>query len=90
MNATVATATARGVTLADPRLFRERCYVDGAWVEAGDRATIEVRNPATRTAVGTVPRLGAADTRRAIDAAARALPAWAARSEEHTSESSHT
>jgi len=65
-----------GVTLTDPRLFRQACYVDGVWIAATAGATIAVDNPATGETIGVVPRLGAADTRRAIDAAARALPAW--------------
>jgi succinate-semialdehyde dehydrogenase/glutarate-semialdehyde dehydrogenase len=65
---------AAGVTLTDPKLFRQACYVDGAWVTAG--GTIAVDNPASGEVIGVVPRLGADDTHRAIDAAARALPAW--------------
>jgi len=65
-----------GVSLTDPKLFREACYVDGAWIQAGSGETITVDNPATGVAVGVVPKLGAAETRRAIDAAARALIAW--------------
>jgi succinate-semialdehyde dehydrogenase/glutarate-semialdehyde dehydrogenase len=67
------TATS-GLTLRDSNLFRQACYVDGAWVTA--RSTIDVDNPATGEIIGTVPRLGAAETRTAIDAAARAFPAW--------------
>ena len=62
------------VRLRDSNLFRQACYVDGAWVTA--RSTIEVDNPATGETIGAVPRLGAAETRIAIDAAARAFPAW--------------
>src|SRR5260221_1574273 len=63
-----------GVQLRDSNLFRQACYVDGAWVTG--RATIDVDNPATGDIIGTVPRLGAVETRSAIDAAARAFPAW--------------
>jgi succinate-semialdehyde dehydrogenase/glutarate-semialdehyde dehydrogenase len=65
--------------LRDPTLLRERCYSDGAWVAADDGATLPVHNPATGAALGVIPSLGAAETRRAIEAAAAALPAWAAR-----------
>ena len=65
-----------GLELVDPALFRQACYVDGAWVTAGSGATITVDNPATGEAIGVVPRLGTAETRRAIEAAERALPAW--------------
>jgi succinate-semialdehyde dehydrogenase / glutarate-semialdehyde dehydrogenase len=54
-----------------------KAYVDGEWVGADGGATIEVRNPANGDVLGTVPKMGAAETRRAIEAAARAMPAWA-------------
>ena len=66
----------KSVTLTDPALFRQACYIDGAWVTARSGATIAVDNPATGKAVGVVPRLGAAETRQSIDAAARAFPTW--------------
>jgi succinate-semialdehyde dehydrogenase/glutarate-semialdehyde dehydrogenase len=65
--------------LEDPALKRERCYIGGEWVAADDGATVAVHNPATGAALGVIPNLGAAETRRAIAAAAAALPAWAAR-----------
>jgi len=65
-----------GVALQDSRLFRQASYVDGAWVESAADGVIDVDNPATGEIVGTVPRLGQSETRRAIDAAARAFPAW--------------
>ena len=71
----MATKTITGVPLADQTLFRQACYIDGAWTTAPG-ATIDVDNPATGEIVGSVPRLGRAETRTAIDAAARAFPAW--------------
>ncbi len=65
--------------LRDPGLFREHAYIDGNWVDAEDGGRIEVIDPATGRVIGRVPRLGLAETRRAIDAAARALPEWRAR-----------
>jgi succinate-semialdehyde dehydrogenase / glutarate-semialdehyde dehydrogenase len=65
-----------GVSLKDSNLFRQSCYVDGAWVHARSNATIHVDNPATGEIIGTVPKCGAAETRAAIEAADRALPAW--------------
>ena len=65
--------------LSDPSLLRSACYIGGAWCAADDGAVIEVMNPATGRALGTVPRAGAAETRRAIDAAAAAFPAWSRR-----------
>ncbi len=64
--------------LRDPSLFRQACAVGGKWIEADSGQTINVRNPATGDIVGTVPALGAAETRRAIEAAHRAYPAWRA------------
>ena len=65
--------------LQDKSLFRQQCYIDGAWVDADSGETINVNNPATNENLGTVPRMGADETRRAIDAANRAYPAWRAK-----------
>jgi succinate-semialdehyde dehydrogenase / glutarate-semialdehyde dehydrogenase len=65
-----------GVALQDQRLFRQACYIDGAWLDAAGRAAIDVDNPATGDTIGSVPKLGRAETRAAIEAAARAFPAW--------------
>ena len=70
------TSTQADVVLKDRALFRQACYIDGAWVTAGSGATISVDDPATGQAVGVVPGCGAAETRQAIDAASRAVPAW--------------
>lgn len=59
-------------------LFRQQAYIDGAWVDADNGQTIQVNNPATGEIIGTVPKMGASETRRAIEAADRALPAWRA------------
>ncbi|BAU73105.1 NADP-dependent succinate-semialdehyde dehydrogenase [Metapseudomonas furukawaii] len=57
-------------------LFRQQAFIDGAWVDADNGQSIKVNNPATGEIIGTVPKMGAAETRRAIEAADRALPAW--------------
>jgi succinate-semialdehyde dehydrogenase / glutarate-semialdehyde dehydrogenase len=62
--------------LKDSRLFREACYVDGAWVQAASGLTFEVDNPASLETIGKVPSLSGAETRRAIEAANAAFPAW--------------
>ena len=67
------------MNLKDPSLFRQQCYVDGAWVDADDGGTIEVDNPADNSVVGTIPKMGTAETRRAIEAANDAYPDWRAR-----------
>src|SRR5690349_24434195 len=67
------------IKLQDEKLFRQHCYIDGEWVDAIGRETIPVQNPATGEVLGTVPKMGADETRRAIEAADRALPAWRAK-----------
>ncbi len=67
------------IPLKDGTLFREQCYVDGSWVSASSGKTITVEDPATGEAIGTVPSLGVDETKRAIDAANAALPAWRAK-----------
>ena len=61
--------------LKDFLLFREQCYVDGTWVQADSGVTDEINDPATGETIGTVPWMGAAETRRAIAAANAAWPA---------------
>jgi len=72
--------------LQDAKLFRQQCYIDGRWVEAEGGATIAVTNPADESLIGTVPKLGAKETRRAIEAAERAQPAWRAKTAKERSD----
>jgi succinate-semialdehyde dehydrogenase/glutarate-semialdehyde dehydrogenase len=65
-----------GFALKDPRLLRRHAFVDGEWIGADSGIAIVVTNPATGEQVGTVPALGAAETRRAIQAADVALASW--------------
>jgi succinate-semialdehyde dehydrogenase/glutarate-semialdehyde dehydrogenase len=67
------------LSLKDPKLFREQCYIDGGWAGAGSNATIDVTHKATGQILGTIPKMGAAETRRAIEAAYAAFPAWRAK-----------
>src|SRR5271170_2391228 len=62
--------------LKDPQLLRQQCYIDGAWVDAAGGARQSVTNPATGQTLAHVPTMGAADAKRAIDAAARAFGPW--------------
>ncbi|KGD65556.1 succinate-semialdehyde dehydrogenase [Alcanivorax nanhaiticus] len=64
------------VKLSDQSLFREQCYINGQWCDADDGSTIQVDNPATEETLGSAPRMGEAETRKAIDAANAAFPAW--------------
>jgi len=63
--------------LSDPDLLRTRCPIGGQWRDADGGGACEVLNPATGAVLGTVPDMGAAETRRAIEAAHAAQPAWA-------------
>ena len=65
--------------LADSRLFRQQAYINAAWLDADSKATINVTNPANGAVIGTIPKMGGAETRRAIEAASAALPAWRAK-----------
>ncbi|RIL00876.1 MAG: succinate-semialdehyde dehydrogenase (NADP(+)) [Proteobacteria bacterium] len=65
--------------LLDPALWKTQAYVGGRWIDADAGATYAVRDPATGEELARVPRLGPAETRRAVDAAAAAQPAWRAR-----------
>lgn len=62
--------------LRDPDLLRQRCFIGGEWRDADAGGTCDVHNPATGALLGTVPDMGETDTRRAIDAAHDAFPAW--------------
>jgi succinate-semialdehyde dehydrogenase/glutarate-semialdehyde dehydrogenase len=62
--------------LRDADLLRQANLIDGAWVQADSGQTVEVRNPANGELVGSVPAMGAAETRRAIEAAHRAQKGW--------------
>jgi len=59
--------------------LKQQCYIDGKWCDADSGATFEVTDPGTGKALGTVPKMGKAETARAIDAAEAALPAWRAK-----------
>ena len=76
MNAPLAIETLK---LRDPALFRQQCHIGGVWLDADAKGTIPVVNPATGGVLGTIPKMGAGETRRAIEAADAALPAWRAR-----------
>lgn len=63
--------------LSDPDLLRMHCPIGGQWRDADGGGSCEVLNPATGAVLGTVPDMGAEETRRAIEAAHAAQPAWA-------------
>jgi succinate-semialdehyde dehydrogenase/glutarate-semialdehyde dehydrogenase len=74
MTETISAAPA----LTRPDLLKTQAWIDGAWVDADSGETISVTNPATGDELAQVPRMGAAETRRAFEAADRAYPGWRA------------
>lgn len=64
--------------LADPSLLRQKAYIGGRWVDADNGATLAVTDPATGQVLGSVPDMGASETRRAIEAADASRREWAA------------
>ena len=67
------------LNLKDTTQFRQQCFINGNWIDADAGETITIRNPATGETLGNVPKMGADETRRAIDAANAALPGWRAK-----------
>ena len=65
--------------LKDTTLFRQQCYIDGAWADADSGKTVSVSNPANGEILGSIPNMGAEETRRAIGAANAAFPGWRAK-----------
>jgi succinate-semialdehyde dehydrogenase/glutarate-semialdehyde dehydrogenase len=71
-----ASQVAASLELKDPLLFRVKAYIAGVWQDADDGATFVVRNPANGQMLASVPAMGAAETKRAIEAADSAWPNW--------------
>ena len=63
-------------SLQDADLLRQQAFIGGRWCDADNGATFDVTNPATGETLGTVPKMGAAETRRAIEAAKKAWAGW--------------
>ncbi|WP_020591950.1 NAD-dependent succinate-semialdehyde dehydrogenase [Kiloniella laminariae] len=64
------------VPLEDKSLFHQQAFLDGSWVDADSARQAPVFNPATGEEIGRMPWMGAAETRRAIEAAERAFILW--------------
>ena len=69
----------RMLTLKDPALLKQLCYINGQWMPADSGVVIDVTNPATGEKIGTVPKMATDETRRAIEAANTALTGWRAK-----------
>ncbi|MBF0529725.1 MAG: NAD-dependent succinate-semialdehyde dehydrogenase [Deltaproteobacteria bacterium] len=65
--------------LNDPTLLKQKCYLNGQWLDADSGATIDVINPSNLEKLGAVPKMGTLETRQAIEAAHRAFAAWRSR-----------
>jgi len=65
------------IALKDRTLWKERAFIGGQWLAADSGLTTEIRNPANGELLGTVPQMGAGETRRAIEAAHGAMAGWA-------------
>jgi succinate-semialdehyde dehydrogenase/glutarate-semialdehyde dehydrogenase len=63
-------------SLQDADLLRQQAFIGGRWCDADNGATFDVTNPATGETLGTVPKMGAAETRRAIEVAKKAWAGW--------------
>jgi succinate-semialdehyde dehydrogenase/glutarate-semialdehyde dehydrogenase len=68
------------IDISDQSLVRTQAYIDGAWVDSDSGETYEVQNPANGKVIAKVAKCGAAETRRAIEAAGRAMDAWRSKS----------
>ncbi|KAJ7075659.1 succinate-semialdehyde dehydrogenase [Mycena belliarum] len=79
----MASAQASAFGLKDFSLIKTQAFIDGKWVDAKSGETISVTNPATLEELGTVPEMGLAETKAAIDAAAKALPEWSKTTAKH-------
>jgi succinate-semialdehyde dehydrogenase / glutarate-semialdehyde dehydrogenase len=65
--------------LQDAALLREQCFIDGRWSSADGGGTVDVHNPATSAKLGSIPDMGVAETRRALEAAGAAQKSWGAK-----------
>src|SRR5919198_362063 len=69
----------RRMALLETELLQHQAYIDGRWLDSDTGETFPVLNPATGEELAQVPRMGAAETRRAIEAAQRVFPDWRAK-----------
>ena len=68
------------ISISDQTLLRTQAYIDGEWVDSDSGETYEVTNPANGKIIAKVAKCGTAETRRAIEAAGRAMDAWRSKS----------
>jgi succinate-semialdehyde dehydrogenase/glutarate-semialdehyde dehydrogenase len=63
--------------ISDQALLKNQAYIDGRWCDADKGETLSVMNPANGSVITEIAKCGAAETRRAIEAAERAQVEWA-------------
>ena len=68
------------MNIKDFKLFRDKCFINGQWINADSSEIISVNNPATLEEIGTVPKCGKNETKLAIEAANKSWPEWRAKS----------
>ena len=68
------------MNIKDFKLFRDKNYIDGEWISSDSGDTISVNNPANLKEIGTVPKCGTSETKKAIEAANKAWPDWKSKS----------
>ncbi|KAF8530918.1 succinic semialdehyde dehydrogenase [Gautieria morchelliformis] len=69
--------------LKDPSLVKTQGFIDGKWIDAKDGGVVKVTNPANNEELGTIPEMGVAETKEAIDAASRAFKSWSGTTAKH-------
>ena len=62
--------------IQNQKLFQNKCFIDGNWINSNNKETIDINNPANLKIIGNVPKCGTNETRLAIKAANNALPNW--------------
>ena len=68
--------TIKSIGMKDASLFRQQVYINGKWEDSNSGKTTEITNPSNGEVLGTVPDCGAAEAKRAIEAANEAWPEW--------------
>ena len=64
------------IQISDQALLKTQAYINGHWIDADNGGTLAVTNPANGDVIAEVAKCSTAETRRGIEAAAAALPAW--------------
>tara|TARA_B100000989_G_scaffold60361_1_gene41420 strand:- start:232 stop:1689 length:1458 start_codon:yes stop_codon:yes gene_type:complete len=68
------------MNIKELKLFRDKCFVNGNWINSKTGENISVNNPANLKEIGTVPKCGTEETKQAINYANEALPLWRSKS----------